>query len=128
MHPYHLFRITSVYLVIWVVLLLIAPAHVVDVTFGVALDGAIQQLLNTIIFLATAIAIMYWILPQSADEKTQLVFILYSAIFWSLSTLSSALPILVGMRELNPIDSFRAFGALSISCLYIYYLWRQKHS
>ena len=126
--PYHLFRITAVYLISWIIALLIAPAYIVNLTFGVQLDSAIQQLLNTIIFLTTAIAIIYWILPQTGDNKTQQLFVRYSAIFWTISSFSSALPLIVGMRELNLVDAYRISGALGISSLYLFYLWRHKSS
>ena len=113
------FRLSAIYLAIWVALFVIFPDLVAKESYSSEITPVTQKLMSHIVFLWAAMIAIMWSLPIIADTKTQQTFAYYAGAFWLLGTLANAVNMNLMMTDIGYLAASRLLLEPALGLLFV---------
>ena len=114
------FRLSAVYLGIWVLALLTIPELVIHAIYKAEISPLIQSLMNHNIFLRMPLVVLCWYFPVIANRETQQHLGFYAGIFWLFTSLVTLSGVTFGEQFAGPIAFFRLPIETGLGLLLLY--------
>ena len=113
------FRLSAIYLAIWVVLFVLFPDLVAKESYASVVTPVTQKLMTHIVFLWAAMIAIMWSLPSIADSKTQQTFGYYAGAFWLLGALANAVSMNLVMTDIGYMAITRLLAEPALGLLFV---------
>jgi len=113
------FRLSAIYLAVWVALFVIFPDLVAKESYSSVITPITQKLMSHIVFLWAAMIAIMWSLPVIADIKTQQTFAYYAGAFWLIGTVANAVNMNLMIADTGYLAVTRLLAEPALGLLFV---------